>query len=142
MLTRWGKLSLLERRDAFRSRLRLQVVDSPESLHESVEGGWSDVQLTLAFLFIITMSVFDVLQHERLRVRSVGERLCRRLHNVTFLLVLFELRHRHLFTCVSNPARLTTVGQNVAVNVGNAGHHAVPAISQTSHGHDVTAFVK
>ena len=135
-------MSLLERRDAFSSRLRLQVVDASESLHESVEGGWSDVQLTLAFLFIITMSVFDVLQHERLRVRSVRKRLCRRLHNISLLLVLFELCHRHFFICVSNPARLTTVGQHVAVNVGNAGHHTVPAISQTSHDHDVTALMK
>ena len=142
MLTRWGKLSLLERRDAFRSRLRLQVVDASESLHESVESSWTDVQLTLAFLFIITMSVFDVLQHERLRVRSVGKRLCRRLDNVTFLLVLFELCHRHLFTRVTNPARLTTVRQNVAVNVGDAGHYTVPAIPQTTRDHDVTAFVK
>ena len=142
MLTRLGQLSLLERRDAFSSRLRLQVVDPPESLHESVESSWTDVQLTLAFLFIITMSVFDVLQHQRLRVRSVGECLCRRLDNISLLLVLFELRHRHLLARVTNPARLTTVGQHVAVNVGDAGHNTVPAISQTSHNHDVTTYVK
>ena len=135
-------MSLLERRDAFCSRLRLQVVDSSESLHESIESSWTNVQLTLAFLFIITMPVFDVLQHERLRVRSVRKCLCRRLHNISFLLVLFELRHRHLFTCVTNPARLTTVRQNVAVNVGDAGHYTVPAIPQTTRDHDVTACVK
>ena len=67
----------------------------------------------------------DILEHDRLRIRSIGILLRVGLEHISFLFVLFNLRNRQFFAHVSGPFDLTAVRQHVAVDVGHTRDHAL-----------------